>query len=501
MNKTEQKIKQAFESATPEVLDRVLSQCPETKSKVTPMKKKANFRPLLNFAATVAIIVTLFGVGMLAAILVSPEAGPSYTDPNLNHFAQPGENTDPDEVVPTDTAPYNTEPFYTEPQNTSSTEDYPVPPEVLITAEEATDIAKEKFLEIAGDNGEAYEVSILTDENEDGTAYYIVTITRGTDYFVSKIDSVKGPAYSSHWNTDKMESPLDYVSAEDAINAAIKAADCDPNAVTNVVAALENGVFSQEWVVHFCCKGEKAICHVDGYTGEVLRIQWKEGDIISKGYIGQGEARMVALRSAGVESQFGTVRATVKLYEDTNPFYIVNFVWNNQEYSIRVDAVTGAIWETLINQAAISAAEAEEIALTAAGLWEQYKDRPEDVHSKYFAYAPDPFYYVCFQVDVGDYGCTYAYLVHAGTGEIMFFHHQEPGKPEYLLSLEYAIQRCEELLGGTATEIQYAKIVLDAHSPYYHITMVVNELTYDFEFDLLTHKINQLNCHKSYRPD
>ncbi len=82
MKRTEKKIRKAFENATPNVLNTVLSQGCEEKGTVIPMteKKKKNFK-FKEFAATAAAVVLLFGVGYFAAGMIGTQGqfsqGPS----------------------------------------------------------------------------------------------------------------------------------------------------------------------------------------------------------------------------------------------------------------------------------------------------------------------------------------------------------------------------------------------------------------------------------------
>ncbi len=617
MNPTEQKIKQAFESATPEVLDRVLTQCGQKKISALPKKKTPNFRPVLNMAASVAIIVLLFGVGMLAALLFSPDTN---TPPDDLYLAQPGLNDVPVDTDSTDSSDdigtlppgvdiiseeqakkvaetvfeqmlfqrihYSTQvtyrweatPYYrvsitgdkirylcdvshdgviTYFEVWSQNVDFTLPdgcitrqnainaiqptcdcqhgvtfddigliysPESVywqmhsshenhdiiylvdaytgkiintiwqseypFTAEDAQNMAvAEFFSNHSGDDG--FTASTLTCDQDDGTYYYLVSVRRDHEFFTCHISMEGFLKYSHYWQTGQMESPFAYVTEQQAIDAALQASGYAPMGdFSDIVTGLETNPEGWQWRIQFLCVDRGGECIVDAYTGKVLSFQWKNG---GKNYIGPVEARMIALRSVGMENQIGSVKAIVKLYEDPTPFYLVSFTWDGTEYLIQVDALMGAVTDTKTVEPAISAVEAERIALEDAGLWEEYKDRPEDVHSKYFAYQPEPFYYVCFQVDIGEYGCTYGYLIHAQTGELMLVYYQEPGKAEYLLSLETAIMKCEELAGVTATEIRYAKVVRDSESPYYHITMIADELILEFEVDILSHQINQLS--------
>ncbi len=71
MKRTENKIRKAFENATPNVLNTVLSECCEEKGTVIPMtEKKKNRFKLKEFAATAAAVVLLFGVGYFAAGMI-----------------------------------------------------------------------------------------------------------------------------------------------------------------------------------------------------------------------------------------------------------------------------------------------------------------------------------------------------------------------------------------------------------------------------------------------
>ncbi len=98
MKRTENKIRMAFENATPNVLDTVLSQSCEEKGTVIPMtEKKKNKFKFKEFAATAAAVVLLFGVGYFAASMIGSQGqfsqgansgGQQYTNP-LDLTAKP----------------------------------------------------------------------------------------------------------------------------------------------------------------------------------------------------------------------------------------------------------------------------------------------------------------------------------------------------------------------------------------------------------------------------
>lgn len=70
MNRMDQKIRKAFENATPNVLGSVLSDCQPRKGDATKMKNKTNRKPWIGIASTAAALVLLVGVCAAAAGII-----------------------------------------------------------------------------------------------------------------------------------------------------------------------------------------------------------------------------------------------------------------------------------------------------------------------------------------------------------------------------------------------------------------------------------------------
>ena len=423
MNRTERKIKKAFENATPNVLGPVLSQCQQQKGAVSPMKKKS--RPLtkfVNIAASLGIVALLFGIGSVAGMLLFPDnpftPGDSLVEP---------ENPDVLEGsidVPTGTTDF--EGFNTLPPET-------LPEEYRIvfhySYDEAKYIAHHALIETFPWLQDISHCVISGEYAEGGTPVYIFNVDIGGHEFRISVDEATGNIADSQRLLDGQwvdcAVRFDFITKEDAFNIA-------------------RGNFSREF----------------DFSDQAI--------------------------AAGLLQD-----VTITL--DTG-VYNIQILYYGIVLTMDLDAITGEILSVNLpmeKDDTISKEAAIKVAMTDAGLYEDYMNGEYQVHCKLFDYDPLPLYYVCFNVMKEDIGYVWAYVIDGIGGEIMASSRDGQYPGDYLISPGTALDRLLDRMQVGFYKVTYLKLNTDA-KPYYYISLQVDGAIYEVEIDAYTGEIRNI---------
>lgn len=197
MKRTEDKIRRAFENATPNVLGTVLSQSCEEKGTVILMtEKKKNRFKFKEFAATAAAVVLLFGVGYFAAGMIGSQG----------QFSQ-GQNND------------------TKPQ--------------IISKETAEQIAFVDYFDYTLSSPEQQPTATTVLKEENDSIYYSVEF-----FYLDKIHTYSIDAYTGEIkDTDTRPFIGNTISWKDARDVALKHAGVKLENLTEMDIELEDQSF------------------------------------------------------------------------------------------------------------------------------------------------------------------------------------------------------------------------------------------------------------------
>lgn len=355
MNRMDQKIRKAFENATPNVLGSVLSDCQPRKGDATKMKNKTNRKPWIGIASTAAALVLLVGVCAAAAGII----GSGFT---LGAGGATGQT------------------------------DY-----TWITQAEAEEVACSVALSLHPEINNVAVSSTATTEMVDGTLVYSVDARYAGFVHEFKIDGATGAVLDFRAAPIPKQEGDSVVYDKDACKIAENyviehylQSQWDPgNREMSTTISYQHGSNGLEYLITVHCYDYLYTVRVDAYTGEILSVKKEQTEIPdstegpgieTSDMIGSGKALNAALAHARLtEDQLTGV--TVTLWEDKGiSFYNISFTAGTDHYHYKIDAYTEAVLAfekepegvvdpdpPVIGQIMIEREKAVDIALADAG--------------------------------------------------------------------------------------------------------------------------------------
>lgn len=408
MNRMDQKIRKAFENATPNVLGSVLSDCQPRKGDATKMKNKTNRKPWIGIASTAAALVLLVGVCAVAAGII----GSGFT---LSAGGATGQ--------PTEQATKGT-PLYISSESAkqitiqhaaSEYPEYSSLPAVtkceFTTGEAADNDCYPRYevkLTFAGFDYE-YQISAYTGE--------ILSVKKEQTEIP---DSTEGPG---------IETP-DMIGSGKALNAALAHARLTEDQLTGVTVTLWEDKGISFYDISFTAGTDHYHYKIDAYTEAVLAFE-KEPEgvvdpdppVIGQIMIEREKAVDIALADAGYTREQVSDLEIALMEENGHYHYLVKFNASLYWYQYELDPYTGEIlsrnrekfMEDKIEppDGKISESLALMFALEHAGL----KEEQITDYSCQFDTETGGRYHYDIQFTAGGY--RYEYEVHAYSTEIL----------------------------------------------------------------------------------
>ncbi len=312
MNDTEKKIRQAFEHATPDVLDAVLSRCETQKGAVKPMKMTKKKSRLLTVASAAAIVVLLFGIGLLGAKLLAPSVDPTPSDSGQLHTPTEDTTTFP----------------------TASTDDIPA-----IMSEDMARVFAMNYAKAEFPAEEHDSLKIIDFYRVTGTSYEI-TVESATHLFTCRISGTDG-ALENYLYTVKTEPAVGLVmiDREKAIDIALTYCKFTQDQVADLEVELtDNNNF---WIVEFYCQKKEHHYIIDAYTGEIMNVDHQGNglgnQVLEQSKLVNTKLEQLVLEHAGIVG----ADVTIQIETDTDgdiPHYDVTFIYNGYEYEYEISS-------------------------------------------------------------------------------------------------------------------------------------------------------------------
>lgn len=484
---TPKKIREAFENATPDVLDSVLSDCRLEKGTGIPGKDKKKGRRLLEFAATAAAVVLLFGMGAGIAGLI----GSGLT------FSPAGQgNQDIDDVPQF----ISTNPNETEPQNT-------VGP---ITSEEAKRIA----VEFIGTQPEGIILSSMPVavgcecDEADGRMIYEIDVHHGSWKYDVEIDAWTGEILD--WEREeKIGNELDGYVKMDAIAAARQYVMAEnPSAggepyLYSCIADTDTGGNVSFWKIKLAYNRKSYTMYVSQKDLAVSDVEvmdgYRDGDGNAASLISKTKARDIALGDLGIPLD-DVNYLDIELEDDSGyEIFEIDIAGAFGAYAYSIDSVTGGI----LNRIGESGMELNhdyfdyDRYLTCAVSWRIARDKAlegadvplSELTELEFDTLPvnSTDYVISFSDGKGEYECR----IHSGTGEILYFSEEscdadtEPTPPDGNIGLENAVRFALEYAGLTADQVLNLECEYNNEvNGNYHYEVSFHYGGYEYEIDV-----------------
>ncbi|MBP3304400.1 MAG: PepSY domain-containing protein [Oscillospiraceae bacterium] len=454
---TPKKIRKAFKNATPDVLDAVLSDCRPEKGTGIPMKDKKKSKRLLEFAATAAAVVLLFGVGAGIAGLI----GSGLT------FSPAGQGNQDIDDVPQFVA---TKPNETEPQNTIGP----------ITSDEAIRIAVE-FIGKQPENiilsSMPVAVSCECDE-EDGRMVYEIDVHHGSWKYEVEIDAWTGEILDWEREDKISGEPVEYDGADDAIAAARQyvmkenpSAGGEPYLYSCLAGTDTSGnvsfwkiklAYNRKTYTMYVSQEDLAVSDVEVIDG------YRDGDGNAASLISKTKARDIALGDLGIALE--DVNYLDIEHDDDSGYgiYKIDIAGAFGAYVYSIDSVTGSI----LNRIGESGMELNhdyfdyDSYLTCAVSWRDARDKARESADVPLSELTElefttlPTNGTAYVIEFSDGACEYECRIHSGTGEILGFSKEgsgtdtEPTPPDGNIGLGNAIRFALEYAGLTADQVR-----------------------------------------------
>lgn len=312
------KIRQAFENATPDVLESVLSDCGKQKG-VSAMNENKKSSRIAKIVSTAAIVVLLVAIGTVAVSVI----GSGFT---LNPSAQPGDSS----------------------TLSAGSEDTPLDPDAALAVALNHAGLREALVN---------DTRIEIDEDDDG-AHYDISFCDGQydyeyeiDYRTGKIlEHEKEPC--SNGPTGNTVGPM---TGNEAIEYALRYAGLGMDDVTDLSCEREDDRDIWCYEVEFDAGGYEYHYLIDAVTGKLLQIEKEPSDDNSDLQVGGGEYVEPLTEEAERAVEVALAEVTWTREEVTNlscelddddgevPHYDIEFEAGNVEYDIEVHAQTYVI--------------------------------------------------------------------------------------------------------------------------------------------------------------
>lgn len=483
---TPKKIREAFENATPDVLDAVLSDCRLEQGAGIPVKGKKKGRRLLEFAATAAAVALLSGAGAAIAGLT----GSGLT------FSPAGQgNQDIGNVPPL----ISTNPNETGPLNT-------VGP---ITSEEAKRIA----VEFIGTQPETIFLSSLPIavgcecDEEDGRMVYEIDVHHGGWKYDVEIDAWTGEILD--WEREDISSgePAEYDGADDAIAAARQyvmkenpTAGGEPY-LYSCFAVTDAGGNVSSWKIKLAYNRKTYTMYVSQEDLAVSDVEvmdgYRDGDGNAASLISKAKARDIALGDLGIPLE-DVNYLDIELDDDSGyDIYEIEIAGGFGAYEYSIDSVTGGI----LNCSSEGCKEHHhshldyDSNLTRAVSWRDARDKAlggadvplSELTELEFDALPGngTDYVISFSDGKGEYECR----IHSGTGEILYFSEEsadtEPTPPDGNIGPENAIRFALAYAGLTADQVVSLECGFDSEEyGNYHYEVSFHYGGYEYEIEV-----------------
>lgn len=313
----DEKIRQAFENATPDVLDSVLSDCSKQKG-VAAMNENKKMTQISKIVSTAAILVLLVGISAAAVSVIgsgftlNPSARPSSDDPVISGGSTDGTGQDTVNIAP----------------------------------ETALAIA----LEHAGLREGLVSNTQVDVDTDDRTPHYDVSFCDGQYDYEYEIDHISGQILEyekepcENGATGNTVGPM---TNDEAIEYALRYTGFGRDDVTNLTCERDDDDEVWRYDVEFVADGTKYDCTINAVTGELLELEKEPADGTAQG--GNNAPATDAAQRA-VEAALAEVTWTMDDINDLNceldddsdevPHYDIEFVAGGVEYDIEVHAET-----------------------------------------------------------------------------------------------------------------------------------------------------------------
>lgn len=228
---------------------------------------------------------------------------------------------------------------------TISTSDY-------IGMDNAENIAKLHAIEHLDDtNAEFINVDVTMDLSDESNVKYIVEFYVDDNKFNYEIHSKTGEIINFETNyVEEIDNDSIYISKEEAIAIAYADADVNADDVDFVNASIDFRDNLAIFDVEFYIGSNEFDYELDALTGKILAFDNDaelfdvsiSEDIILGEAIGEESAVNIARTDANTEN---TSNLFVKLEtsDTSNPYYLVEFLSNNTQFSYEIQSVTGEI--------------------------------------------------------------------------------------------------------------------------------------------------------------
>lgn len=299
MKRTENKIRKAFQNATPNVLNTVLSECCEEKGTVIPMtEKKKNKFKLKEFAATAAAVVLLFGVGYFAAGMIGSQG----------QFSQ-GQNND------------------TQPQ--------------IISKEKAEQIAFVDYFDYTISSPDVQPATTTELRYEADSTSYRVAFTFQDKSITYSIDAYTGEIL----DVDSFKITDIEISWKEARDAALSHAGVKLNKLTELDIEIENEPNGLHYDVSFDTLLQEFNYSIDAYSATVIRHSLepldssKHPETRASCFMLRTKAVEIALNAAGV-----SIDDLMELDTDIEELrYEIEFKTESGTYAYEINVTNGEI--------------------------------------------------------------------------------------------------------------------------------------------------------------
>lgn len=403
MNRMDQKIRKAFEKATPNVLGSVLSDCQEQKGDGIQTMDTGKRKRLISIVSTAAALVLLVGVGAAAADII----GSGFT---LSTGGATGQ--------------------------TDCT---------WITQAEAEEVVRREALFLHPEINNTAVACTTTTEMVDGTLVYSVDARYAGFVHEFKIDGATGAVL------DFRAAPIPKQEGDSVVydKEACKIAEnyviehylqsqWDPdNGEMSTTVSYQYGSNGPEYLIIVHCYDYLYTVRVDAYTGEILSVKKEQTEIpdSTEGpgvedpeMIGYDEALTVALNHAGCTADQLTGVEVVLWEKQSVSYYAINFTAQNEHFEYEIDAYSGEILAytresegvedpdpPVIGQIMIEREKAIDIALTDAGYT---REQVSDLEIALMEGDGQYYYWVKFKASL----YWYQYAIDPYTGEILPYY-------------------------------------------------------------------------------
>lgn len=314
------KIRQAFENATPDVLDSVLSDCSKQKG-VAAMNENKNKIRISKIASTAAILVLLVSISAAAVTVIgsgftlNPSARPGSDGPVISGGSTGGAGQDTENIAP----------------------------------ETALAIA----LEHAGLRDELVSDTRVDADTDDRTPHYNVSFCDGQYDYEYEIHYITGEILEQDkelCEKNPTGNTVGPMTSDEAIEYALRYTGFGADEVTKLNCERDDDDDKWRYEVEFVADGVEYGCTIDAVTGELLELEKEPAIGNSQGSDDKQDFADDVNAKQAVYAALAEVTWTMEDITDLNckldddsdeaPHYDIEFVAGGVEYDIEVHAET-----------------------------------------------------------------------------------------------------------------------------------------------------------------